>query len=135
MPFTRILIIDDHKGIVDALVRMLERDFTVVGASLDGKSGLSNAVLLNPEIIILDISLPDIDGLEVARRLRSAGGGAKIVFLSNHEDPEIIHAAFDAGASGYVFKTRLIRDLINAIELALQDAAFMPTMPRLKGAA
>jgi DNA-binding NarL/FixJ family response regulator len=123
---TRVLIIDDHQGMLDAVVGILSGEFVITGALLNGESGFANAVALFPDVVILDISLPDINGLEVAKRLRSAGSGAKIIFLSNNRDPEVLRAAFDLGASGYVFKSRVISDLRAAIEVALQGAPFVP---------
>lgn len=83
----------------------------IVEALPSGETGFARTIALNPDILTLDISLPDISGLEVAKRLRSAGCGAKIVFLSNNRDPEVVRGAFDLGASGYVFKSQIIPDL------------------------
>jgi|SRR6185312_4121176 DNA-binding NarL/FixJ family response regulator len=124
---TRILIIDHHQDFLNAVVKMLKRDFTIVGALPDGGCGLAFALALNPDIIILDISLPDIDGIEVAKRLAAAECRAKIIFLSDHENPDLVAATLDLGASGYVFKSRMISDLMTAIDVALRDAVFMPT--------
>jgi DNA-binding NarL/FixJ family response regulator len=123
----RVLIIDDHQGILDAVVGILSGDFLITGASLDGESGFANAAALNPDIIILDISLPDISGFEVAKRLRSAGCGAKVIFLSNNRDPDVVREAFDLGASGYVLKSQIIPDLTDAIAVALKAAKFVTT--------
>jgi DNA-binding NarL/FixJ family response regulator len=127
MRSTRVLIIDDHQGVLNALIKMLSSAFTVVGALPSGETGFAHTMALNPDILILDISLPDINGLEVAKRLRSAGCGAKIVFLSNNRDPEVVREAFDLGASGYVFKCQIVPDLTTAIEVALKGAKFVPT--------
>jgi len=126
MRSTRVLIIDDHPGMLNALVKMLSREFTVVGALASGESGFAHAVALNPDIIILDISLPDINGLEVAKRLRDAGFRRKIIFLSDYQDNELVRASFDLGAAGYVFKSQIIPDLTTAIEVALKGAQFVP---------
>jgi DNA-binding NarL/FixJ family response regulator len=126
MRSTRILIIDDHQDILAALVKMLSCEFAIVGTLPNGEAGFAHAVALNPDIIILDISLPDISGLEVAKRLRRAGCRSRIIFLSNYRDPEVVRATFDLGASGYVFKSRIISDLTAAIEVALQGAQFVP---------
>jgi DNA-binding NarL/FixJ family response regulator len=129
MPSTRILIIEDYPPFLDLVVKLLERHFAIVGTLPDGESGLAQAVGVNPDIIILDISLPDITGFEVAERLRVAGCRAKIVFLSSDENPETVRASFEVGASGYVFKSCMVPDLITAIEAALNDAVFVPTTP------
>jgi DNA-binding NarL/FixJ family response regulator len=126
---TRILIIDHHQDFLNTIVKMLRRDFTIVGALTDGATGLAFALALNPDILILDISLPDIDGVEIAKRLAAAQCRAKIIFLSREESPGIVSATLDSGASGYVFKSRIIPDLITAIAVALKDAVFMPAAP------
>jgi DNA-binding NarL/FixJ family response regulator len=127
---TRILIVDDHQGILNSLVELLSSRFNVVGAVRTGESGFSHAVALKADIIILDISLPDIHGFEVAVHLRAAGCYAKIVFISSVGDPDIVQAAFELGASGYVVKSRLIPDLINAVEIAVQGAVIEPRRPK-----
>ncbi len=134
---TRILIIDPHQDFLNTIVRMLRRDFTIVGALTDGESGLAFALALNPDVVILDISLPDINGVEVAKRLAAAECRAKVIFLSTYENPDLVGATLDLGASGYVFKSRLIPDLTTAIAVALKDAVFLPTptIPRSKTAA
>ena len=134
---TRILIIDHHQDFLNTIVKILRRDFTIVGALTDGATGLAFALALNPDILILDISLPDITGVEIAKRLAAAQCRAKIIFLSHEESPRIVSATLDSGASGYVFKSRIIPDLITAIAVALKDAVFLPspTIPRSKTAA
>lgn len=131
---TRILIIDHHQDFLNTIVKMLRRDFTIVGALTDGESGLAFALALNPEIVILDISLPGIDGVEVAKRLAAAESHAKIIFLSTYESPDLVSATLDLGASGYVFKSRVVPDLTTAIAVALKGAVFLPTptIPRSK---
>ena len=84
---TRIFIIDHHQDFLNTIVKMLRRDFTIVGALTDGAIGLAFALALNPDILILDISLPDINGVEVAKRLAAAQCRAKVIFLSHEEKP------------------------------------------------
>ena len=137
MPPTSVLVIDHPQDFLNTIVKMLEKDFTIVGALTDGAIGLAFALALNPDILILDISSPDINGVEVAKRLAAAQCRAKIIFLSHEESPRIVSATLDSGASGYVFKSRIIPDLITAIAVALKDAVFLPTptIPRSKTAA
>ena len=129
MPPTSVLVIDHPQDFLNTIVKMLHKDFTIVGALTDGATGLAFALALNPDILILDISLPDINGVEVAKRLAAAQCRAKIIFLSREESPGIVNATLDSGASGYVFKSRIIPDLITAIAVALKDAVFMPAAP------
>jgi DNA-binding NarL/FixJ family response regulator len=129
MPPTSVLIIDHPQDFLNTIVKMLQKDFTIVGALTDGATGLAFALVLNPDILILDISLPDINGVEIAKRLAAAQCRTKIIFLSHEDSPRIVSATLDSGASGYVFKSRIIPDLITAIAVALKDAVFMPTAP------
>jgi DNA-binding NarL/FixJ family response regulator len=89
-----------------------------------GAAVVEQAAILLPDLIILDISLGDLSGFEVARRLKKAGCPAKIIFLSLHQDMDFVGAAFGMGASGYVFKSRLSTDLENAIEVVLSGGHF-----------
>jgi CheY-like chemotaxis protein len=114
---TRILLVDDNH----ALLAVLSNGAVVV----------EQAAALLPDLIILDISLGDVSGLEVARQLRKAGCPAKIIFLTLHEDMDFVGAAFGLGASGYVFKSRLTADLENAIAAVLSGGQFSSIRRRL----
>ena len=112
----RLLLADDNLEILETLVDMLQPAYLVVAALPDGASVLEQAPALNPDLIILDISLGDMAGFEVARRLRKAGVPAKVIFLTVHENIDFVRAAFDVGAVGYVYKSRISSDLIEAID-------------------
>jgi CheY-like chemotaxis protein len=120
----RILLIDDNHAVLELLVGMLEPTYRIVAALCNGTTVVDQAAALLPDLIILDISLGEVSGFEVARRLKKAGCPAKIIFLSLHEDMDFVGAAFGLGASGYVFKSRLTTDLENAIAAALSDGQF-----------
>jgi DNA-binding NarL/FixJ family response regulator len=122
----RILLADDNPAILDAVQEILPKDFIVVGALSSGQSVLQQTPVLVPDVVVLDISMPDMNGLEVARRLKQINSNAKIVFLSVHEAEDFVHAAFDLGASAYVFKSRLHIDLLPAIETVFQGKQFTP---------
>lgn len=111
---------------LETLVDMLGVDFAIVGTLSNGASVLTVGSGLEPDVILLDVSLGDMTGFEVAERLHSRGCCAKIVFLSVHENVEFVRAAFDIGASGYVFKSQLGRDLANAIRTASEGGHFVP---------
>lgn len=111
---------------LETLVEMLQRDFTVVGTFSTGALLLAEVASLNPDIILLDVSLGDMTGFYVAKRLKSIGSTAKIIFLSVHENPDFVRAAFDLGASGYVFKSQVSLDLIDAVETVSRGARFVP---------
>jgi CheY-like chemotaxis protein len=95
-------VADDHMPFLGFTVRLLEPEFAVVKTVNDGRTLLEEVTLLKPDVVIVDISLPVLNGLEAARPLRTAGSTAKIVFLTVHRDPEYVQAALAAGAQGYV---------------------------------
>ena len=91
----------------------------VVGSVGDGRELLAEAERLHPDVIVLDITMPRLDGIEAARQLRRSQRPARLIFLTVHEDADYARAALDAGALGYVVKTRLASDLVPAIRAAL----------------
>jgi DNA-binding NarL/FixJ family response regulator len=119
-----LLIADDNPALLETLVDMLEPTYKVAAALPDGVSVLEKFGALGPDLIILDVSLGDITGFEVAKRLRDADCPAKIIFLSVHEDIDFVNAAFDLGASGYVFKSRITTDLTKAIDIVFKGDQF-----------
>src|SRR5262245_51971742 len=106
MTRARLVIADDHAPLVAAVERLLADEFDVVGTASDGPAALRAAARLDPDVVVLDISMPDLDGIEVARRLKAAGSRAKVVLLTVHDDPDLVRAALAAGALGYVLKSR-----------------------------
>jgi DNA-binding NarL/FixJ family response regulator len=122
----RALIADDHGSILDEVNQiLLHHDFKVVASASNGPALLSAAAASLPDLIVLDVSMPEMSGIEVARQLARAGLKSRIVFLTIHSDPEIISAAFDAGAIAYVLKERITIDLGVAIEHALMGETFV----------
>ncbi len=122
----RVLLADDNPAILDILKRMLQKDFAIAGVATNATMVLQEAPSVNPDIIILDISLGDLNGFDVTRQLRAGQCNAKIIFLTVHEDFEFIRAAFDAGASGYVFKSRMSTDLRAALQAVQSGKVFIP---------
>lgn len=120
----RLLLVDDNVAVLEALADLLQPSFVIAGTASEGNSVLEQAGALNPDLIILDISLGDITGFEVARQLRKADIPAKIMFLTVHENIDFIRAAFDLGAVGYVFKSRISADLIDAIKITCAGGRF-----------
>jgi DNA-binding NarL/FixJ family response regulator len=106
---------------------MLEKDkrYQVVAAVPDGASVLREYSRLRPDIIILDISMQDLSGIDVAQQLRDSGCSAKIIFLTVHDDSDFLNAAMGAGGSAYVVKSRLNIDLISAITAVLANKHFV----------
>lgn len=121
----RVLLADDEPGFIAASARLLEPEFEVVKTVGDGQQAVEEAPGLNPDLVVLDISMPALNGIEAARQLRSAGCQAKIVFLTVHREPEYVEAGFAAGASGYVLKSRLVSDLPLALREVLACRSFV----------
>jgi CheY-like chemotaxis protein len=120
----KLLLVDDNHEVLEHLVGMLEPTYKIAAALCNGTAVVDQAAALLPDLIILDISLGNVSGFEVARRLKKAGCPAKIIFLSLHEDMDFVGAAFGLGASGFVFKSRLTIDLENAIAAVLNGGQF-----------
>src|SRR4051812_20510137 len=111
----RVLLVDDNAAILARAVRVLTPACAIVGTASDGETALVAAQTLAPEVIVLDISLPGISGLEVAARLAATGSAAAVVFVTVHMDEEFLQAAQAVGGLGYVVKTRLASDLLPAV--------------------
>ena len=121
----RVVLVDDHPGELRQTIQLLPEHFEVLETLEDGAGLLAAVQALDPEIIVLDITLPRVSGIDVAKRLRAAGCQTKIVFLTVHADADYARAAFAAGASGYVIKPRLASDLLPALEAALAGRCFV----------
>ena len=122
---TRVLLVDDNQAMLARAAAALAATCVVVGQVQDGAAALVAAAALRPDVIVLDISMPGMSGLEVASRLRSAGSRAAIVFLTVHNDTEVVEAALAAGGSGYVIKARLASDLVHAVREARARRTFV----------
>jgi DNA-binding NarL/FixJ family response regulator len=109
----------------DRAVRLLEPEFEVVGAVGDGYALLEAASQTKPDVCVIDISMPVLSGIRAAAQLKESGSTAKIIFLTVHEDPDFVQAALDAGASGYVLKSRMASDLLTAIKGVLAGRLFI----------
>jgi len=122
-----VLLADDNSAVLGHVRRLLERDkqYEVVSAVTDGSDVLREYSRLRPDVIVLDISMGELSGIDVARKLRDSGCLSKIVFLTVHEDSDFLSAAMGAGGSAYVVKSRLSADLVSAIEAALSGKLFV----------
>jgi len=120
-----VLIADDHFTVLESVVPMLKPFFNVVGTASDGKGAVEAESRLHPDVVILDISMPVLSGIDAAKQMRKQGSKAGIVFLTVHEDTDILAAAKAAGGKGYVVKSRLGTDLIPAIKDALAGEDFV----------
>jgi len=126
----RVLLADDHDAMLQRALSLL-RNFQVVGTANNGRDLVAEALRLEPNVIVLDITMPIMTGIEAAHELREAGSTAKLVFLTVHEQPAFLHACFAEGALGYVTKSHLGTDLIPAINEALSGHHFIsPSISR-----
>ena len=125
MKRVRILVAEDHELMRDTVVRLLKQDFDVVDAVANGKALLEAAVRLNPDVCVLDISMPLLNGIDAAMHLKHSHSSAKVIFLTIHNDSDSVSAAFRSGAEGYVFKTRMAADLVVAVREVLAGRKFL----------
>jgi DNA-binding NarL/FixJ family response regulator len=121
----RVLVADDHEAMRDRVVCLLSKDFEVLGAVGDGGSLVEAALCLEPDLLVIDVSMPTMGGIEAAIRLRDLGSTARIVFLTIHEDAACIRACVAAGGLGYVIKSRLAGDLPTAISNAMAGRPYI----------
>ncbi len=124
MPSIRLVLADDNPAILETLADMLQPSYSVEDALSDGRSVLQRVPELRPDVLILDISLPDMTGFDVVRQLKKSGVNAKVIFLTVHENIDFVRAAFDLEAVGYVYKSRIGSDLIPAIDAACKGLRF-----------
>ena len=111
----RILLADDHKSLLDTVSNILSHEFDVVGAVSDGEMLIDEAERLQPDLLVADISMPLVNGIEAVRRLKDANSQIKVIFLTVHENADYARECIAAGALGYVVKSRMVSDLIEAI--------------------
>ena len=121
MSRVRLVLADDHPDMLDRITRLLTPEFDVVGTAADGQSAVETTASLRPDILILDISMPLLSGIEAARGVMATGSRARIVFLTVHEDMDMLGKAMETGAWAYVSKSRMASDLVPAINAALVD--------------
>ncbi len=124
----RILLADDHRLLLEAFKKLLEPQFEVVGTARDGRVLLGAAQELKPDVIVLDIAMPQLSGLTAARRLKRMMPEVKLIFLTVNEDPDLASEAIRAGASGYVLKNSAASELFQAIEAALEGKMYVTTL-------
>jgi len=129
----RLLIADDHVLVLEGLSRLLASEFEIVGTARDGLALLAEAARLRPDVIVLDIGMPGMNGIEAARRISKSVPEVKLVIATQQLDPAYIHAAFAAGALGYVAKQSASSELLIAIHLALQNRYYVTPLAGQEG--
>ena len=121
----RVLLADDHKIIIEGLKNLLKGEFEIVGSVEDGRALVEQASTLYPDVIVADISMPQLNGIEAARQIKKTGKNIKIVFLTMHPDVTYAANAFEAGASGFVLKHSASSELIRAIHEAIKGRTYV----------
>jgi two-component system, NarL family, response regulator DegU len=129
----RLMLVDDHRMLREGLRRTLEAEgFVVVGEAGDGHEALKMALSLHPDVILMDVSMPDIDGIEATRNIMQADARQRIVMLTMHMDREVIDKAIKAGAVGYLTKDCSISEVSEAVRMAANgDMALSPKLAEL----
>jgi DNA-binding NarL/FixJ family response regulator len=121
----RVLIADDLAEMLETVTQLLRDEFEIVGYAQDGEEAIKAATTLNPDLLVLDIEMPFRNGIQVASHLRYSGCRAKVIFLTAHEDPDYVEAAWSVGVLGYVIKSRMANDLLPAVKEVLQGRRFI----------
>ena len=121
----RILLADDHQLLLEAFQRLLEPEFEVVGTVTDGRALLAAAPRLQPDVIVVDISMPRLNGLEAARRLKQEAPQAKLIFVTMNQDINLAAEAFTLGASAFLLKNSAASELRKAVQLALRGKTYL----------
>ena len=126
----RILVVDDFEMFRQFVVEVLGKrpELQVVGESSDGLEALQKAVELRPDLILLDIGLPSLNGIEVARQMRSLVPESKIIFLTQESSSDVVQEALSLGARGYVAKKMLLTDLFAAVKIVLSGMTFVSNL-------
>jgi DNA-binding NarL/FixJ family response regulator len=122
---SRVLLADDHAALLQATTLLLKPEFDVVGAVANGEALVSEALRLCPEVIVADITMPGLSGIDAAHRLCELASPAKIVFLTVHSEQQFIEACMAEGALGYVLKSHMKAHLIPAIRAALAGRSYI----------
>jgi DNA-binding NarL/FixJ family response regulator len=123
----RILVVDDHEVVRRGVISLLQSrpDFHMAGEASNGFEAVAMAEHLQPDVILLDIALPGLNGLEAARQILRLAPSAQILFFSQHNEPEMIRQAMRIGAAGYVCKADAGRELVNAIHAVAEHERFL----------
>jgi DNA-binding NarL/FixJ family response regulator len=122
----RILVVDDHPIVRQGLKTLLEgrEGWEVVGEASDGMEAVEKASQLQPDVMVLDVTMPRMNGLEACRAIRRSLPKLEILFVTQHDSPQMMREALDAGARGYVVKSNAARDLLEAVEAVSQHRVF-----------
>jgi len=125
MRLPSVMLVDDHGVFTDAIVRLLEGRFEVVGTVADGTLLVDAAARLRPDVIVMDISMPKLSGIEAMRRLKANHSESKVIFLTMHADPKLATEALRLGAKGFVLKQSSGEELVSALEAVFQGRTYL----------
>ena len=122
----RLLLADDHPAFLEAEMALLSNHFEVVGTATDGRALVAEVRRLSPDLVVADITMPVLNGIDAVCKLRQGGSTARFVFLTVHTEREFVEACIEAGALGYVKKSCMKEHLIPAIKAALAGQPYLP---------
>jgi DNA-binding NarL/FixJ family response regulator len=125
MKKNRVLLADDHRIVLEGLRSLLEPEFEIVGAVEDGRTLVSEAKRLLPDLVVVDISMPELNGIDAARQIKKLDARVRVVFLTMHADAGYAASAFEAGASGFVLKHSAPQELITALRDAMRGRTYV----------
>ena len=125
MKRTRVVLADDHTLLLEALKNLIEPEFEVVGMFADGLSLVNEAPLLNPHVIVIDVRMPTMNGLNAGERLKQLLPSVKLVYLTQDQDPDVAAEAFRLGASAYLLKNSAASELVHAIRLVMRGSPYV----------
>ncbi len=129
----KLLVADDHKIFRQGIKKLLEEesDMQVVGEAANGREAVKRATELKPDVVLMDITMSNLNGLEATRQIKKALPNAKVIMLTMHKNEEYVLQSFQAGASGYILKEGAVEELVSAIRSIHQDKSFLsPTISR-----
>ena len=121
----RILLADDNDAVLAEIRELLGEEFEIIGTVSNGQDAVEAVLRFDPDVVVLDMAMPILDGLQAASRIQETNARTKILFLTINENVEYVSAAFAAGASGYVTKRRLLSDLAHAIREVAEGRTFL----------
>ncbi len=122
---SRILIADDHNLVAELCKRLLETEFDVIGVVSDGRALVRSALALKPDVVVLDIGMPILNGLDAGRQVKEMLPAVKLVYLTMNSDTELAAEAFRRGASGYLLKTCAAAEMVTAVRQVLRGKSYM----------
>ncbi len=122
----RVVVADDNAAWLHSLTRLLEAEFDVVATASDGSAALERISDFNPDVAVLDLEMPALNGIQVTQEATKSGVATAVVICSVHKDRQLVEAAVKAGARGYIFKNNGLQDLLNAVKTAARGGTYFP---------